>query len=56
MLCDGHGSVRQVTDYLGAVTSNLGYDCYGKARNLDPAPVAVSLLYGGGMWDNNAQQ
>ena len=52
MIHDGHGSVRQVANLAGTVTSNYHYDAYGKMLPRSDTPE-TKILYVGQMWDSD---
>lgn len=58
-LHDGHGSTRQLSDSLGGITAQYGYDAYGVMLG-QPAGAqqaqATSLLHGGERFDTSLQQ
>ena len=59
LLYDGHGSTRQLSDSLGAVTAQYTYDSYGVmlGQTADvQASQATSLLYSGEQFDTTLQQ
>jgi RHS repeat-associated protein len=53
---DGHGSVRQLSDSMGALVSGqtFKYDAY--ANLVNSVTPDTSLLYSGEMWDDQLQQ
>ena len=59
---DGHGSVRVLTDLLGAiasvasVTQIFHFDAYGNAHGFNPSQAATSLLYSGEHFDSRIGQ
>ncbi|MEZ6044193.1 MAG: putative Ig domain-containing protein [Planctomycetaceae bacterium] len=62
LLYDGHGSVRMLTDMLGAlavynsIPQNFTYDAYGIAIGFNEVNAATSYLYSGEQFDNRIQQ
>ena len=56
LLYDGHGSVRHLADYTGAITESYAYDAYGNAHGFNPSAAGTSLLYTGEFYDSVALQ